>query len=493
MKKIIPILLITIFYFGFNDNPEEKYKGVENIRSENLMKTVKYLASEELNGRLGGSEGYYRAAGFMAEEFKKLGLKPMGDDGYFQNFRVEYNEIAAPCNFALVNPDGSRKEFELGRDFVCRGFTGSGNFTAEAVFAGYGFSDKENNFDEYENLDVKDKVVILFKQTPSWKFGEAGWNQSLRYRAKIAYDKGAKGIIFVSKPNEKNPQKPIGSVLDGEGEQLGNFPMIHVDIPVADMILNSTGKNLKELQTSIDENRKPVSFVTGTKVFLNINAKYEKSRRTMNIAGLLEGSDEKLKDEYLILGAHLDHTGGQAGEIYFPGANDNASGSASVLEMARAFVNSGVRPKRSILIILFSNEESGLNGARYYAENPLVPIEKTVAMFNSDCIGYGDSIQVGNGKSAPVLWQIARSIDSLNSNSMILRTWNGGGADAEPFHRKGIPCLYFVSYFSYDHLHLQSDKPETLNPVLFEKISRLSYMTAWETANGKYNKETLIN
>ena len=106
-----------------------------------------------------------------------------------------------------------------------------------------------------------------------------------------------------------------------------------------------------------------------------------------------------------------------------------------------------LNPKRSILFILFSNEESGLNGAKYYAENPLVPVEKTVAMFNNDCVGHGDSIQIGNGKSAPYLWQITRSIDSNYTKSMIMRTWNGGGADAEPFHKKGIPCLYFVTYY----------------------------------------------
>lgn len=357
MKRLFLVLLSLILYFGFGENPEEKYKGVESIKSENLMKTVEYLASGELYGRLGGSEGYYKAASFMADEFRKLGLKPMGDEGYFQNFKIEYNEILYPCNFALVNGDHTRKEFSLGKDFVCRGFTGSGKFTAEAVFAGYGFSDKANNFDEYENLDVKGKVVIMFKQTPGWKLDEKGWNQSLRYRAKIASDKGASGIIFVSKPNDRNPQKPIGSTMDGEGEQLEAFPMIHADIFVVDMILAGMGKTAKELQTAIDDNKKPVSFETGAKVYMEINAKYDKSKRTMNIAGLLEGSDEKLKDEYLIIGAHLDHTGGQAGKIYFPGANDNASGSAGVLEMARAFVNSGEKPKRSILFILFSNEK----------------------------------------------------------------------------------------------------------------------------------------
>lgn len=494
MKKLLLlILLVSFVYFGFYNKPDETYTGVERIKSENLLKTVEYLASPELKGRLGGSEGYYKAASFMADEFKKLGLKPMGDEEYFQNFNVEYNEILAPCKFALVRADGTLLNYKLGDDFVCRGFTGSGKLNTEVVFAGYGFSDKANNFDEYEYINVKGKIALVFKQTPSWKFGEENWNQSLRYRAKIAQDKGALGIIFVSKPNDIYPQKPIGSVMDGEGEQLESFPMIHADISVVNEMLKASGKNLKDIQTQIDINNKPFSFSTNQKVYLEVNARYDKSRRTMNVAGLLEGTDDKLKNEYLVIGAHLDHAGSQAGEIYFPGANDNASGSASVLEIARAFVESGVKPKRSIVFILFSNEESGLNGAKYYTENPLVPLEKTVAMFNNDCVGHGDSIQIGNGKSAPKLWQITRSIDSLNSRSMILRTWNGGGADAEPFHKKGIPCLYFVSYYSYTHLHLQSDKPETLNPVLFENISRLGYMSAYEVAMGNYIKETVIN
>ncbi len=494
MKKyFLLIFLISIFCIGFTDNPEDKYSGVERIKSENLLKTVEYLASPELQGRLGGSEGYYKAADFMVSEFKNLGLKPIGGGGYFQNFNVEYNEIISPCNFGIINYDGSIKYYKLGDDFVCRGFTGSGKFSTEVVFAGYGFSNADNNFDEYTDVEVNGKIVMMFKQTPGWKLGEENWNQSLRYRAGIAYSKGAVGIIFVSKPNDANPQKPIGSVMDGEGEQIENFPMIHLDLSAADELLLKTNKDLKSLQTEIDDSKNPKSFNTEQKVFMEINAKYEKNRKTMNIAGLLEGSDPTLKNEYLIIGAHLDHAGGQAGEIYFPGANDNASGSASVLEMARTFINSGVKPKRSIVFILFSNEESGLNGAKYYAENPLVPIEKTVAMFNNDCIGYGDSIQIGNGKSAPQLWQITRSIDSLYTKSMIMRSWNGGGADAEPFHKKGIPSLYFVTYFSYTHLHLMSDKPETLNPVTFEKICKLGYMSAFEVVMGNYRRESVIN
>ncbi|MCE1165505.1 MAG: M20/M25/M40 family metallo-hydrolase [Bacteroidetes bacterium] len=489
--KIFSVLFAFVLS-GFVSSGSPKYPGADLIKGENLIKTVEYLASPELNGRLAGSEGFYKAAEFMADEFKSLGLKPAGNEGYYQTFTTEYNDIAAPCRFELLQNGGARKAYKLGEDYICRGFTGSGKEEASVVFVGYGFSYPEDNFDEYAGIDVKGKIVMMFKQTPSWKLNGKDWNQSLRYRGKIALDRGAVGVIFVSKPNDANPQKPIGSVLDGEGEHLISLPMIHAELYAADEILAPSDKTVKSLQTEIDDNKKPFSFSVNSKVFLQVTANYTKDRRTMNIAGILEGSDPAMKDEYIIIGAHLDHVGSQAGEVYFPGANDNASGSASVLEMARTFVKAGIKPKRSILFILFSNEESGLQGSTFYCNNPLVPVEKTVAMLNNDCVGHGDSMQVGNGKSAPALWQIARTADSLYTKDMITRTWNGGGADAAPFHSIKIPCLYFVSYFSYTHLHLPGDKPETLNKTTFEKMCRLAYMTAYEVAEGNYKREEVL-
>jgi len=129
MKKyILFAVLLSFLNFGFGDNPEDKYNGVDKIKSENLISTVKYLSSPELAGRLGGSEGYYKAADFIANEFKSLGLKPIGDKGYFQNFKVEYNDITGPCNFGLSDESGIVKKYILGNDYVCRGFTGSGKF-----------------------------------------------------------------------------------------------------------------------------------------------------------------------------------------------------------------------------------------------------------------------------------------------------------------------------------------------------------------------------
>jgi Zn-dependent M28 family amino/carboxypeptidase len=211
----------------------------------------------------------------------------------------------------------------------------------------------------------------------------------------------------------------------------------------------------------------------------------------MNVVGMIEGNDPKLKEDFVIVGAHLDHVGSQAG-LLFPGANDNASGSAGVLEIAEAIVKGGVQPKRSVVFVLFASEEQGLNGAKHFVERWKKGYDKIVAMINLDCVGYGDSIQVGNGKSAPKLWEIANEIDETSFNSMVDRTWSGGGADATPFHEKGVPCLYFVTTNSYDHLHLPSDKVEALNPILYEKVVKLAHLTALEIVNGNYQREEVI-
>jgi hypothetical protein len=482
MKYIIVLALV----FTLNSAFSQDTTGVWFISGTNLMKTDSYLSSKEFKGRLSGSKEYYKAADFIAGEFSKIGLKPLGNKNYFQDFKIEYNEIIAPCKFALVENGKTIKQFSLGKDYACRGFSGSGHFTAPVVFAGYGFSDE--NYDDYAGLDVKGKIVMMFKQIPNWKIGDKNWNSSLRYREKIAFDKGALAILFVSKPNDANPQKPIGSTMDGEGNYIADFPMIQIDVEAGEELVKATSYTLKELQTYIDSLKQPKPLELNKNIELNINAKFEKEKNTMNVVGMLEGET----DDYVIIGAHLDHVGGQGDEIYFPGANDNASGSSAVLEIARTFANLKIKPKRSIIFILFSNEESGLNGATYFTEHSPVPLEKVTAMFNMDCVGFGDSIHIGNGKSAPELWSITRKLDSLFTKQMVTNTWNGGGADATPFHQKGIPCLYFVTTNSYKHLHLTTDLPETLNQNLFEKITRLAYLTTLNVANGEYKREVVI-
>ena len=489
MKKL-SIIFLTIL-FSIKIIPQMVDSGLESIKSDELLRTVKILASAEFDGRLPGSEGYNKAANFSSERFAKIGLLPTGDEGFFQYLDVEYNKIDTPVVFNLI----MNKEvfpYILGRDFVFRGFTGAGNLNLPVTFCGYGISRPDLGYDDYEKINVKDKIVMVFKQNPSWKINDESWgNEYPREKSIVAYEHGAKGILFVSRPNDEKPQPLIGSVMHGEGEQLDSFPLLHISLEVANDFLSLIDISINECQTRIDENRIPFSFLTRRNAEIIVNARYEKSAKTMNVVGMIEGTDPELKKEYLIIGAHLDHVGSQAG-LVFPGANDNASGSAAVLELAEAFQLSSLKPERSILFVLFASEEQGLFGSKHFVNNLKIDPEKIIAMFNLDSIGYGDSIQVGNGKSSPELWNLARKIDKENFNLVVEDTWSGGGADLTPVYEIGIPGLYFVSKYSYEHLHLPTDTPETLNLYLLDKIVRLAYLTAREVAEGKYNKETTL-
>ena len=488
MKKtltIFTIVLLSILIKAQNST------GLSEINKEDLIANVKMLTSPEFDGRLPGSEGYNKAAQFVANKFSELGLKPTGDEKYFQYLNVEYNKIESPVMFkAIIGED--TVSYQLGKDFVLRGFTGSNNVTLPVVFCGYGISRPDLGYDDYANRNVKDKIVIVFKQNPGWKINDKDWGTNYpREKSLIAKKYGAKGILFVSLPNDNKPQPLIASVMHGEGDQPVDFPQLHISIEAANDLLSRTGFPISECQSRLDAKQKPLSMNLMVKVTIEVNAQYEKNAKTMNVVGMIEGSDPKLKNEFVIIGAHLDHVGSQAG-LLFPGANDNASGSAGVLEIAEAFVKGGLKPKRSVIFVLFASEEQGLFGAKHFVESWKQGYDKITAMLNLDCVGYGDSIQVGNGKSAPKLWEIANQNDETSFNSMVDRTWNGGGADATPFYEKGIPCLYFVTTNSYEHLHLPTDKVETLNPVLFEKVVKLAHLTAIEIVNGNYERETVI-
>ncbi|MBI5730803.1 MAG: M20/M25/M40 family metallo-hydrolase [Ignavibacteriales bacterium] len=475
LQKFLFLISVFLFLNVFN---------YAQIKKEELIKTVEFLASKELAGRLPGSDGYTKAANFIAGELAKLNFLPGGDDNYFQKLKVEYNEILAPEHFSVIK-DGKTINYKIGDDYAYRGFTGAGNFTAPVVFCGYGLSQSELGYDDYSGIDVKGKVVLAFKYNPKWNIdGKNFINGNPREKAIVAANHGAIGILFVSFPNDAEPQRPIGSVIHGEGEQMINFPEIHIDLPAADEILSGSNHTLKDLQTLIDSTKKPYSIQLVPKVDIEVHTKYEKEKEVVNVVGMIEGSDPGLKKEYLIIGAHLDHVGSQAGKIYFPGANDNASGSAALLQIAREFSKAQEKPKRSIIFAFFASEEQGLYGSKYFSENMKFSKEKVKAMINLDCVGYGDSIQIGGGESAQALWNIAKQIDNGNDKLLVTRTWKGGGADAEPFYEKGIQTLYFVTTNSYKHLHMLSDKPETLNlPVrqagqnLFEAITKLAFKT----------------
>ena len=474
MRNTLIIAFLVIFTFAMS---------FPQIKRGELINTVKYLASPELQGRMSGHSGYDKAVKYICEHLTESKIKPLNNEGFEQKFNIEYNEILAPQHFSIIQ-NGKAKSYEIGTDYVFRGFSGAGKVSGDVVFCGYGLSQPELGYDDYAGIDVSGKTVVCFKYNPRWTIKEKGFsNGNPREKAIVAAKHGASAILFVSFPNDAEPQKPIGSLIAGAGEQMINFPELHIDLKTAEDLFSGSSFSLKELQTLIDSLKAPKSITLVNKIDLEVNAKYDKEHSVSNVAALIEGNDEKLKNEYIIIGAHLDHVGGQAGAIYFPGANDNASGSSALLAVAKELALNKTKIQRSVIVVFFASEEPGLWGSKYFAEHLPVPKENVKVMINLDCVGYGDSIQVGGGKSSPKLWNIAKQIDSLKYHRMIDETGNGGGADAEYFFQKGIPTLYFVTKNSYKYLHRLEDKPETLNQPLFEALANLVYDVTVEIAN----------
>jgi aminopeptidase YwaD len=461
----------------------------EVITPEALMETVEFLASPALEGRLSGSEGYREAASWAAARMKALGLEPLGDGDYLQRLRLELNEIER-CQLEL--PEFGGEPLVQGVDWSCRGFTGSGRLQAPVVFVGYGISEPERGYDDYAGVDVRGRIVLAFKQPPPWALDEQGWGEAHMPRAKAqtAVQHGALGLLLVARPDVQwNPQ-PIGSVMHGPGEQPRGVPQLEIAPRVAAWLLEGLDTDLAGLQARIDGARAPASQALERLVRLDVQAWYEPEAPSANVVGLLRGADPSLRDEVVVIGAHLDHVGRQ-GELLYPGANDNASGSAGVLAVAEALARSPQPPARSVMFALYTAEESGLLGATHMVAHPPLPLERVVAALNMDCIGHGSgTLKLGGGGASPQLWALARGLDERGIT--VEETWYGGGADLQPWFEAGLPTLYFATEDSYTHLHKPGDTPDTVDPVLLSEVVRLAARTTAAIAAGGYRREARV-
>ncbi len=482
------------------------------LAGDAVLSTAVRLASPEFDGRRSGSPGYLAAAAYAAERFRAAGLEPAGDDGFFQRLAIEENHVTrcalsveagpgpAP---AAQGPDRGRQSpaptLQLGPDYFCRGFSGSGTVSAPVVFAGYGLSFPGLGYDDYAGLDVRGKVVLVVKDPPPFTLDDPGFRDATlpRPRALAAAAHGAAALLMVSAPSARTPA-PIASVLHGPGRQPLDVPQLHVSAAVAERLFAGSGTSLEAALETIARGKRPASRALPATVRIDVRAAYEEAAPTVNVVGLLRGSDPAAADETLVVGAHLDHVGSQGspgepgGMVLLPGANDNASGSAVVLALADAFAAPAPRPRRSILFVLFAGEEQGLNGSTWYAEHPVRPLDRVVAMMNLDCVGHGGGrVSLGGGHSAPALRRLALRVAAAAKVRVDDRTWHGGGADAEAFFRKGIPTIYVHTEGSYTHLHLASDTAETLDPRLLEDVARLAFGVAREVADGGYAREPI--
>lgn len=491
MTRALTLILALTFVCGCSR--ELRYGAAVEASAETLvtetalMEIVERLASDEMDGRLAGTPGHQAAAEYAASRFARLGLLPGGDDGYLQHFVLEANEIGGEVELGVVSAAGAVEALEHGDDFVARGFTGSGEVTAPVVFCGYGLSLPEQGWDDYAGVDVRGKVVLAFKQAPSFEIDGVDWGESWypRPKANAAAQKGAVALLLVSVPDAERPQPLIGSVLHGPGEHPLAMPQLHITEAVADTLLATTSTTLSQVQTEIDEERQPRPIELDASVQMRVQANHDPARGTANVVAVLPGSDESLGDEHVILGAHLDHIGRQ-GALMYPGANDNASGSAAVMTAAAALVRGDFKPRRTVVFVLFSGEEQGLLGAKAFVADPPLPLDRAVAMINVDCVGMGDGLHLGGGGASPALIGLAEAINARATTLEPGDTGYGGWADAEPFFDAGIPTLSVATRNGWHHLHRPTDRPEALDPRLFTAASRVVFLATAAVADGEY-------
>jgi hypothetical protein len=552
--------------------PEDMRVGLETITEDSALGMLAFLSSDLLEGRDTATRGYMLATEYVASLFKVWGIEPAGDmpqrsfrffrsgppppapkRTYFQN--IAFHETTdASASLTLSQRKGALEKtrtFVSGID-LSMSSGAAGSLTAPVVFAGYGIVEKDIKWDDFKNLDVKDKIVLIlteapgkddpespfqknkelkdkyFPQAPAMRMmrggGGGGKLEEIRKLGPAAIlqvqNTGADADIFkaLATPRQPSDERPINTgprrrlSVPGLGGMMsgGGAPTISVSREIANAILDNSGKTIDELKTSIETSMKPASMeISGTQLTIESTATV-KLVKCANVLGMIEGSDPELKKEVVVIGGHMDHLGHFDSYIY-NGADDNASGSVGVLAAARAFAANPVKPKRSVLFALWTGEEKGLYGSRYYVEYPVFPMDKTAMYFNMDMISRAYDEQtfarMGRMFEFPGGEDLLKKIDLADFLTVsfttgmdeLVREANqyvglhvflresepgraSGGSDHAAFAPKNVPFVYSMAAMTSDY-HQTGDSVDKVAGELFTKACRLTYLVSFAAAN----------
>jgi hypothetical protein len=449
------------------------------ISPETYLNDVKYLASPELQGRATGTPELEKAGAFIASQFKSFGLKPLSGSSFELAFPAELGAHPGPDNTLAASASGERRTLAQGTDFVPFTFSTNGKFSGEVVFAGYGITAKEYNYDDYAGIDVKDKIVLILRHEPQENDDHSVFNGKkltsyAEFVTKMVNAKmhGAKGVIWINDLSAHKNADKIEKFGASGGPRDGGVFFLQMTVAEAERWFASEGRDLKQTVAEIDKDLKPHSFAFG-KVKVDLSVDLIRETKTVhNVAAYLPGKT----DEYVIIGAHYDHLGlgdehslapNARGTIH-PGADDNASGTAGVIELARWF-SKQPRPKRGIVFMTFAGEELGLLGSSWYVNHPSLPLEKAVAMINLDMIGriregrvFLSGIQTGT-TLAKILEDTkvpdGLKLDQSGRNS---GTNMNDASDHASFNAKQVPVLFFFSGLHADY-HKPGDTADKID------------------------------
>lgn len=504
LRRTFLLSIVSLFGAAFW-NPAY-CQELPNALEQRLKADVEYLASDEREGRGIGTQGLLDSGAMIAERFADLGLNTnlFGDSPY-QVFTIqdgfeatEPADASQPAKNWFQITGQTHADPELGRHWMPLSLGANGEFSGQLVFAGYGISASDLHYDDYADLDVTGKVVIVIRKQPQQgrpdsRFGEA---QNSRYayfttKETNAALQGAAALILVndSVTADGEAGDRLFGVSDG-GRAMGSktIPTLHVLREFIDPIIQAgTGKSLRELEELIDQTDKPASQPLSNLVASGATDIQRKQTEVRNVVGLLPGRGS-LANEYLVVGAHYDHVGmGGPGSLapgtfeVHNGADDNASGTAVLLEVARQCSADDSENRRGILFIAFTAEERGLLGSKHYVRHPPIPIERTTAMINLDMVGRleGGSLTAYGSGTAVEFPALLEELSRQTGLRLDLQAAGYGPSDHQSFHEVGLPVIHFFTGM-HNQYHRPSDDAHLID---WRGMSLVAELTSGLTMN----------
>lgn len=470
------------------------------ILAGDFLGRIRYLSDPTFEGRNSTEPGGLRAAEYVASEMARLGLEPMGDAGtWFQGYEIPERRLGEGNALELTVGE-KRTPFRVEEAWNPLAISPSREVEGALVFAGYGVVHPGKAYDDYAGLDVKGKVVLVLRRDPPWG---AGPTEHATFLAKLgaATEHGAAALLIVNGPRALKgaPDKVMHwSAMVGGTPGSGRIPYAFVSQAAANALLVTLGRDVAALEKAIDGAEggpKPASAdVPGARVRLRVALERTSGLNARNVVGLLRGSDPALAKEVVVVGAHHDHVGRGAygsaggpsaeGKIH-PGADDNASGTSALLEIAEALAAGEERPRRSVLFTSFSGEEMGLLGSIHYCEHPVLPLGDTVAMVNCDMVGRYDparKLEIGGVGTAEGLQAL---VERANAPYGLALAWDPSGvapSDNTSFFRKRLPVLFFFTGI-HPQYHTPEDTWDRIDAPDGAKVTSLARDVVLEIAN----------
>lgn len=512
------LVAVSCFATGLiaeTNRPDDPDKGTSReVALARVTADIKYLASDELGGRLPGTPEMDKCVEYIVSEFKRVGIKPgMPDGSYLQTLDVSENLGSSRtlnregCSLTLVAPGGDEVQLGLDDQFkpqICRE-----NIALDTglVFVGYGIRSTEHNYDEYRDLDVKGKVVVMIRVEPQQTRGDSVFNGAensihamMQTKVAAARRAGAAGILMVNDSvSAPDAQRDELAAYDLFGRVTSQIPFAHIKRSAFEALLakhpllhpdGTKLETLAQVEKIIDDSLSPISQeMKDCRVKFSANFD-QKQVLTSNIIGVIEGEGPHA-DETIVIGGHYDHLGLGAFGSRTPdrkevhnGADDNATGTAGVMELARRFAKSDKKPARRLVFICFTAEEMGLIGAQHYVQNPVYPLEKTVAMINYDMIGW-----LRENKLTCYSWftgdSFGAALDRVNEKhklELVKPEQGFAGSDHLPFMQRGVPVMFLHTGIT-DTYHTPEDDFETINCEGALKVIEFTEDLLWDLAS----------